>query len=305
MREAQTGYMHPDYADSLREFGKPHHLLRCDGWVLERQIHGFPFKDGMGCYPLFVCRDWSKLCADLKDLETDLISLALVTDPWGHYDLAYLRECFDFVKPFKEHFVADLRLPIDVIVSKHHRYYARKALRHVKVELCSDPASYLEEWVQLYATLVERHKISGIRVFSREAFAKQLSIPGMLMFRGVAQGITVGANLIYTMGKIAYTHLSAFSPHGYDLRAAYPVRLTAIEHLRANGALWINLAAGAGLKNDGEDGLSKFKRGWSTGTRTAYFCGRIFDQERYEEIVKVKSITSTDYFPAYRTGEFG
>jgi hypothetical protein len=125
------------------------------------------------------------------------------------------------------------------------------------------------------------------------------------MFRGVVQGNTVGANLIYTIGKIAYTHLSAFSPRGYELRAAYAVRLAAIEHLRANGALWINLAAGAGLKSDGEDGLSKFKRGWSTGTRTAYFCGRIFDQEKYEEIVKAKGIVSTDYFPAYRTGEFG
>ena len=42
-----------------------------------------------------------------------------------------------------------------------------------------------------------------------------------------------------------------------------------------------------------------------TGTRTAYFCGRIFDRRLYQEIVKSAGIVDTDYFPAYRLGEFG
>jgi hypothetical protein len=56
--------------------------------------------------------------------------------------------------------------------------------------------------------------------------------------------------------------------------------------------------------SDGKDGLSEFKMAFSTETRTTYFCGRIFNHQRYSEIVKAKGIPKTDYFPAYRKGEF-
>jgi hypothetical protein len=125
----------------------------------------------------------------------------------------------------------------------------------------------------------------------------------MVMFRAVTQGVTAGANLIFVQGKVAYAHLSAYSPLGYKLRVAYATRWSAIEYF-GDKVHWLDLGGSPGVKSDGTDGLSQFKQGWSTGTRTAYFCGRIFDQERYSEIVKAKGITSTDYFPAYRKGEF-
>jgi hypothetical protein len=299
-----TGYAHPEYAYSLAEFGNPRELPRCGGWILERQIPGSPLKDGMGCYPLFACHDWSKLHEDLNDLEADLISIVLVTDPFGDYDLAYLQRCFDFAKPFKEHFVADLRRPLKKIISKHHRYYAKKAKEHVKVEIYTDARNYLEEWVQLYMTLVKRHAITGIRAFSHDCFSRQLSVPGIAFFRGLSQGITLGANLIYVQQQVAYTHLSAFSAEGYNLRAAYAIRLAAIEYLRANGVIWLDLGGGAGLRTEDQDGLIRFKKGWATDTRTAYFCGRIFNKAKYTEIVRSKGISDTDYFPAYRKGEF-
>ena len=52
------------------------------------------------------------------------------------------------------------------------------------------------------------------------------------------------------------------------------------------------------------DGLSRFKEGWSSDTRTAYFCGHIFDRDRYAELTSDINISETDYFPAYRKGEF-
>lgn len=298
-----TGYSHPKYARSLAEFGKPRELRRCGGWILERQIPGFPFKDGMGCYPLFACRDWSKLNEDLNDLETELISLALVTDPFGDYDLAYLRRCFDFVKPFKEHFVADLSLQREEIVSKHHRKCVRRSLHRVIVERCESPVRVLDDWMRLYDFLKSKHNIDGIRAFSRLCFSKQLAVPGMVFFRVLNEGVTVGANLIYLQGDVAYGHLSAFDSQGYNLYAPYAVKWAAFDFL-SDKVQWFNLGAGAGSRGDGEDGLSKFKMGWSTGTRTAYFCGRIFDNKKYLEIVKAKRIPDTDYFPAYRRGEF-
>jgi len=241
----------------------------------------------------------------LEDLGDELVSLALVTDPFGKYDPAYLRRCFkDVVIPFKEHFIVDLRRPMNEFVSKSRRKHAHRALRKVQVEVSQKPTQFVEEWVALYNTLIERHNVRGIRAFSRKAFAKQLSIPGMVMLRAVYQGITVGATLWFVQGEVSYSHLAAFSKVGYELRASYALNWFAIEYF-SDKVRWLDLGGGAGITKDGTDGLSLYKRGWSTDTRTVYFCGRIFNHERYAEIVKAKGISATDYFPVYRKGEFG
>lgn len=301
--EAVTGYLHPDYAKSLAEFGVPRELPKCKAWILQRPIPGSPYCDGMGCYPLFACHDWSELHSELDNLGKELVTLSLVADPFGEYDLTYLRKCFDIVIPFKEHFVADLQHPMNVVVSSHHRYYALRSLRKVSVERCADPAQFVSEWVDLYTNLIDRHSLTGIKAFSKAAFAKQLSLPGTVIFRALHQGTTVGAVWYVHQGEVGYNHLSAFSPDGYRLRASYALQWCAIEYF-IDKLRWLDLGGGAGVKGNGRDGLSVFKRGWTTGTRTAYFCGRIFDEEKYSELVKAKGISVADYFPSYRRGEF-
>ena len=298
------GYMHPEYARSLSAFGTPRELPRCGGWVLERQISGFAWQDAMGCYPLFACKDWAQLSLDLEDIGANLVSLALVTDPFGEYDEPYLRQCFkDVVIPFKEHFIVDLQRPLNDIVCSHHRYYAKKAFRNVSIEECKEPTQFADEWIMLYANLIDRHNLKGIKAFSREALARQLAIPGTVMLRVLHQGIIVGAHIWYVQGEIAYSHLTALSETGYAQGASYALYWFAIEHFSGK-VRWLDLGAGAGAKNDGMDGLSEFKRGWSTDTRTVYFCGRIFNSDKYAEIVQARGGAPTNYFPAYRKGEF-
>ncbi len=151
-----NGYWHADYVQSFAEFGKPRELHACGGWILERTIPGFADSDAMGCYPLFVCADWSRLAADLNEIGTDLVSLAVVSNPFGDYDEALLRRCFpDLVTPFKEHYVIDLRQDINKVVSVHHRYRARRALKDVRVEVCHQPLRFLDEWCSLYQHLID------------------------------------------------------------------------------------------------------------------------------------------------------
>jgi hypothetical protein len=298
-----TGYMHPNYAQSFLEWGIPRELPKCGGWVLERVIPGFSDHDAMGCYPLFVCHDWSKLHVDLAEIGNELVSLSLVTDPFGEYDLGCLNKCFDLVMPFKEHFVADLNQPISTLVSKSHQSTVRRAMQNVEVEICPDPMLYLGEWTELFEILVERHNITGIRAFSQTSFAKQLNIPGMVMFKAVSKSVTVGLDLWYVHGEVAYGHLVAINPLGYKLRASYALKWHLFQYF-ADKVRWLDLGGGAGVEIGKRDGLSDFKQGWSSGVRTAYLCGRIFDHERYGEIVKAKGIAATAYFPAYRKGEF-
>jgi len=301
-----TGYLHADYARSLSEFGTPRKLTRSGGWILERQIPSSPYRDGMGCYPLFCCQDWSKLHVDLNDFRDVLITLSLVTDPFGDFDLEYLNKFFDLVIPFKRHYIADLSMPTNKFVHKKWRQNARKAKKQgVYIEKCEEPKKLISEWDSLYKCLIDRHNIKGIRAFSRRSFAKQLNIPGLVMFRALFQNKAIGAMLWYVQEEVAYAHLLALSPLGYELKASYGLYDISFDYFSEDNKVhWLNLGAGAGIKDNGKDGLSRFKKGWSNGTRTAYFCGRIFNKKKYLEIVKSKGSGNTDYFPAYRMGEF-
>ncbi len=300
-----TGYSHPDYAKSFEEFASPVELRHCQGWILKLPIPGFPYYDAMGCYPLFTCPDWAQLHIDLEEIGNDLVSLSMVTDPFGEYDKTYLKLCFeDVVIPFKEHFVIDLSKPLATFVCKHHRRYSKKALRSVHIERCVNPDDFLEDWFCLYTTLIKRHNIKKIAAFSRSCFAKLLRVPGMIAFRAVEKDVTVGMLLWLVQGKVGYYHLGAHSARGYELRSSFALFWHSIEYFAASDLSWLNLGAGSGVRNDKTDGLTRFKDGWSNGTRTAYFCGRIFNDATYSEIVEAKSVAVTDYFPAYRAGEF-
>lgn len=49
----------------------------------------------MGCYPLFCCENWSELPRDLEALADELLSIALVTDPFGDYSQSQLEQYFN------------------------------------------------------------------------------------------------------------------------------------------------------------------------------------------------------------------
>jgi hypothetical protein len=298
------GYGHPAYAASLSDVGTPRLLPRSKGWILERSIDGFSYHDAMGCYPLFACEDWSQLGADLDQVE-GLVCLSLVTDPFGKYEIEKLQRCFpDLLAPFKQHFVIDLSRAPETFVNSHHRRNARKAFSKVTVEKCVNPPDILDDWIDLYQTLIQRRCITGIAKFSRESFARQLTVPGIVVFRAVYDESIVGMLLWYEQGNQAHFHLGAYNASGYELGASFALFDYSIKYFAQRKFEWLSLGSGAGLGRSEESGLSRFKQGWSTGIRTAYLCGRIFEHEKYEEILKTRS-PRTKYFPAYRAGEFG
>ena len=295
--------MHPRYAASHREFGTPRELVRCRGWIIERPIPGASDTDAMGCYPLFACRDWSQLHHDVDDLRGELVSLALVTDPFGAYDEPYLRRCFpDLVIPFKEHHVVDLEKPRNRAVSKHHRYEARKALRQVSVRVHPRPAEFLDEWMALHRHLIIKHDIEGIAAFSRSAFADQLSTPGMVALRATFAGDPVAAILHFVHADVAYAHILGCTDVGYQQGALYALLWSAIEHFTGS-VRWLDVMGVPGAQDAGSEGIRQFKRGWSRETRTAWLCGRVLDRERYTTLVNAAGAPPSSYFPAYRHGE--
>ncbi len=299
------GYAHESYARSLAEFGEPRFLPNAGAWILQRNIPGTNWLDAMSCYPLFCCQNWSQLTYDLDLLASDLVSLTAVTDPFGAYQFEQLQRCFpNLLRRFKDHFVVDLAQEPASFVSRHHLRNARKALGRVQVSACREPAQHADEWVRLYANLVKRHRIRGLAAFSRGSFHKQLQTPGLVLLQARAAGETIGMQLWLPTERVGYYHLGAYRPRGYEMGASFALFWHAIQFFRAAGLRWLSLGAGAGAVASDQDGLTRFKRGWSTDTRPAYLCGRIFQPARYAAIEQELGYSGSDYFPSYRTGEF-
>jgi hypothetical protein len=258
----------------------------------------------MGCYPLFVCRDWGKVLGDVDGLAGDAVALSLVTDPLGNYNSSDLRAIFpDLCRPYKDHFVIDLDVHRPTAVSDHHRRNVRRAQREVEVEHCPSPVVHALEWVALYEHLIARHRIRGIPAFSPESLVRQLRVPGLTMIRGVHQGVTAGITLWYTQDDAAYYHLGAYTEAGYAISASFALFQCAIDYFRGR-VRWLNLGAGAGVRGDAAEGLTRFKRGWASGVRTAWLCGRILDRNCYTALTAARGTAASPYFPAYRAGEF-
>lgn len=257
----------------------------------------------MGVYPYLCCRNSREVGSDLASLRNRFVTVTLVTDPFGGYEESWLREHFDLVTAFKSHFVVDTTLPLEEFSSVTHRKFARRAQRQLTIERCAEPSEMLQIWLELYQCLIERHQIKGMRAFSREAFRRQLTTPGMVMFAARQNNETVALDLWYVQGDVAHGHLAAMNARGYETHAAYGLKLAIFEYFRGK-VRWLNLGGGAGLDANAGDGLTAFKRGWASGTRMAWLCGRILQPQRYQQINHELQLPTTRYFPAYRQGEF-
>jgi hypothetical protein len=297
-------YDHPSYLSSLAEFGIPRALPESGGWLLERKISGFPYVDCMGPYPLFCCEDWSRLPQDIMQLDSDLVAVTVVTDPFANFDLEEMAACFYsrfFV--FKLHYAIDLEIPLEEIGGKRRRRHARRALNKLSIEVSESPAEFIDDWMEVYSVLVQKHQINGIRAFSRQAFLEQFKIPGSIMIRALYQGKTIGAQVYLYQGEVIHAHLGACDSIGYDLEATYAIDYFSFEFFKGK-AKWLNLGGGIGISNGILDGLSQYKSAWASHIRNSYFCGRIINVDRYEELVQNKNAHQENYFPAYRAGEF-
>ena len=297
------GYHHPQYASSYREWGEPVEMPHCGGAFIKRAIPEQTVFDGMGCYPFFVCQDPTKLHLDLEAIEKEIICFSMVTNPLENWNESYLKTHFkDKMTPFKKHYLVDLNHDLASSVDSHHMRNVQKASKQMKVELCQNPKDFFEDWNYLYRALVQKHEIKGMLRFSESIFKAHFEIPGLVVVRASVDQETVGMLLWYVNQDKGYYHLGAFSEKGYELNASFALFYFTFEQLKSQGVCWVNLGSGAGLESE-DSGLARFKKGWATNEETVYFCGRILNSDKYEELVKQRAVKGSSLFPAYRADE--
>lgn len=281
------------YAHAFAPEYEPLLLNESQTFVLKRPIPGTSYFDAMGCYPLFTSATGANMEKDFAWLrEQGIISLVLVTDPFFHRPLAQLEQTFDTVSAYKRHLLHDFTQ--DRTYSKHHRDRVRVAEKKLDVKRIA-LTDHMEEWVNLYQALIEKHGIKGIQAFSQHYF-EELAKLEPIMFGAFSNGALVCGHLCIEHEGYAYSHLTASSPEGYRLRATFAVYDHTLRYFRDHGAKAFDLGAGAGL-TDVSDGLTQFKHGFSNAETLCYLCGKILDKPQYEALSAGKE---TVFFPAYR-----
>lgn len=295
----RPGYHSREYALAIASGRNIVSLDHSGSWWIVHPVYNHDCFDYIPPYPLRFCADWALLKADVENLHQidGLVSLYFTTDPFGNWTVEGLRDCFpDVCRLFKEHFVIDLSLEKDAHICKHHKRCISKSSGLVDVEVSSEPTTKLAKWLNLYDNLRQRHSIKGVTDFSIESLALQLQVPGIVAFIAGISREMVGMVLFYVMGRVAYYHLGAYSDQGYETSASYSIFNCAIDYFKANGLDWISLGAGGGMEKR-DDGLTRFKSGWATGTKPVYFCGKVIDANIYRRLPQE---TGPSYFPAYR-----
>jgi hypothetical protein len=255
-------------------------------------------EDGSGAYPLTIMREDADIAGGLARLESmGLVSIVVVMDDFHRPPLERLDREFDFVRPFKNHFVyRPGQMPSSY--TKHHRYLVRRALRDVEVGPI-DLLRHLDAWMELYATLTARHGFSGIHDLPSDHHRTLATLDGVTAIAAwCGEKLTACHIWVHHRGYV-HSHLGASSASGYMNGASYAVYDASIRHF--SDAELINLGGVAGYTNDPNDGLARFKRGFANATARSFICGKILDRRRYAELIGLDAARAqTAFFPAYR-----
>lgn len=309
---SDAGYRSAAYAAALAGFGRARPFGDTGGYLLERRIPECDHIDLMGPYPTFSCTDWRALEPALAGLkmanlaETEPVSvplsLTLVTDPFCPLAAEDLGAVFDLCRPFGDHHLIDLAAPLSP--SKHHRKKLRRA-GAARIEAGPADPGFGPVFATLYAGLAEKKGIRDLRRFDAESLAAQVAVPGAHLVTAWADDMLLGADLYYLDGDVAYAHLSAYAPEGYERSVSYPMIAAAHDYFSPRAG-WIDLG-GIPAQDAGRtgSGVGHFKRGWTDVTRLSHLCGAVLDRPRYDALSAARAPKDVAWFPAYRAGEFG
>jgi lipid II:glycine glycyltransferase (peptidoglycan interpeptide bridge formation enzyme) len=241
------------------------------------------------------------LSDDLANINEELVSVACVLDPYGSYDINRIESIFpEICIPFKTHYYIDLQSYKEKNIANNHRRNAKKAKQVIDIRPVKTPQFAVDRWYKLYENLIRRHSINGITCFSYNSFQKQLEVPGAYLYEARYNSITVGMVLFYIQGDYVHYHLAAYNEDGYKYRASFGIFHDAIKHFKSLGLRQLCLGGTSGTKDSSDNGLVRFKKGWASGKRIAWFCGKIIDHRKYRTLVEQKGLQKNTFFPAYR-----
>jgi lipid II:glycine glycyltransferase (peptidoglycan interpeptide bridge formation enzyme) len=195
-------------------------------------------------------------------------------------------------------------------VCRGHRSSINKARRNgVTIEARKIDDESLSEFETLYNETMERNQADPLWWHFPSSYFKNyvncLGEEKILLFNAQYKGEIIASYLILHEFQTAYYHFGGSRELDFNLRAnnllIYEIALWA----KKRGYRWFHL--GGGIQPD--DGVFRFKSGFSKSQALLFSCGRIHDQNRYTQLCSIKESwdlsrnippQQSSFFPAYR-----
>lgn len=186
-------------------------------------------------------------------------------------------------------------------IMRQNRNKIRKAIKsNIKIFNDRFPEIY-EKFRVIYNGTMDKNNAEDYYYFKPEFYSSVLEdLPqNAQVFWAEKDGQMIAASIMLsTNGKMNY-HLSCslreFSSFAPTNLLLYEAALWGY----ANGCKTLYMGGGVG---SGEDSLFKFKKSFYKGNLNRFYIGKkIYDQERYQELIKMRNEIKSNYFPAYRT----
>lgn len=303
----QKAYRSLNYANCFKESGDVYRLPQTDSYLIQK-----PYKDGFSdlcsVYPFY---DPPKkhqfyhidLIADINSItDPNILSVTIVTNPlmkWAEMPVGKDNWCWSYCKEFKTHYYIDYREKLDL--PSNHKRNIKKSLNSldIKIDMISSNEKKAQSFIGFYKNLVKRHDIVGFADFPDSYFLSLFNVPGIMLLEAYPKGSREPCGQITYLldGEYAYYHLAAYNEEGYANNASFGMMHSAIEYFRSLGVNKLLLGGSAGMIEDENDGLARFKKGFSNKSIKNHILGKVLNESKYNEFSKG---INKEYFPLYR-----
>lgn len=294
-----------DYAKSLHGNAQLIHLPHVDGWVVRRSFKGHGVAENITTdlsnpYPMFSCLNLQHIKDDIKILETSSdVSLTLRTDVFDEAIIPKIRSDFDFIRPFKTHYIAELSTPWREFASRNCRRYAAKAEASFQISRVMSPPDYAASLLKLNQTILKRVDVAFNVNLTEDILRQLLALPEVVLFDARNDDGLQGLALYMRYGDNVYAHTLGVTDQGRSDYAVYGLYGHALDYFQDN-ARAIDFGGNPGMAEDSENSIGSFKRAWSNKTQVSFICGKVLRPSLYEDLCQSRSVLQGDFFPAYR-----
>lgn len=185
-------------------------------------------------------------------------------------------------------------------ITSKNRNMIRKAIKNdVKVYNGRFPEIY-ETFREIYNGTMDKDNAEKYYYFNPEFYESALDnlAQNAQVFYAVKDEKVIAASIMLAANGMMDYHLSGSLKEYSTYAPTNLILYCAALWGSANGCKRLYLGGGIGSN---EDSLFKFKRAFYKGDLNHFYIGeRVFDEEKYKNLVELKKIKNHDYFPAYR-----
>ena len=187
-------------------------------------------------------------------------------------------------------------------ISKGQKYNIKKSYKEkISSEIIQDPTDAdIVNFLEIYSSTMKRNNASTKYFFTKEFIKDHFKLLDIILLNIQLNNTLVSSNLFLLGNGILHYHLSGSN---FDLKGIYPSSVAiweVIQWAKGNNYKYFHLGGGRGQN----DSLFNFKKSFSSKTVPFYFGKIIFDQAKYDQLVKKRSLNTEgkSFFPLYRSG---